>query len=150
MTKEDVINQISGEDWIHKGGLDIPEDIFGLLDNPFGWFQDLKPINFAMESNQLPTLKNILSYFPEDELGGLVKVSSLEMLKTSYGINKCFNSRTHDDLQAKANQLLTNSQIKKRDNRIYHGTVQAYNFFLNMSVVNKSLSLSNYNGQMDY
>ncbi|MBD2499857.1 hypothetical protein [Anabaena azotica] len=142
----DILGQISGEDWIKKGGLDVPDDIFNALDSPFDWFDSLKPINFSR--GNLPTLENILDSFPETEIGDIVKASSLEMLRTSYGINKCFNSKAHINLTGKGNQIATSLKLKTRDRQIYYAAVQANNFFLNMNLLNKQLSSSSYNGQM--
>lgn len=146
MSQEDILGQISGEDWIKKGGLDVPNDIFNALENPFDWFDGLKPISFSREN--LPIIGNILSSFPESEIGSIVKSLSLEMLQTCYGINKCFNSKTYSDLTGKGNQIAATLKIKTRDIQIYKAAVQASNLFLNMGLVNEQLSASNYNGQI--
>ncbi|MBD2386028.1 hypothetical protein [Cylindrospermum sp. FACHB-282] len=144
MSKEDILSQISGEDWIKKGGLDIPDDIFEALDSPYDWLDGLKPISFSRDN--LPTIDNILSFFPQAELGDIVKTSSIEMLRTSYGINKCFNSKTHKDLAEKANQLLSKSKARKKDVGIYNAAVQANNLFLNLGLVKEQSE--SYSGQM--
>ncbi len=146
MSKEDILGQISGEDWIKKGGLDVPDDIFSALESPFDWFDSLKPISFSR--GNLPTIENILSYFSESEIGNLVKSSSLEMLRTSYGINKCFNSKVYSNLTAKGDQIAANLKLKNRDRQIYQAAIKASNLFLNIGLVKEQLSSIDYNGQI--
>ncbi|MBG1242599.1 hypothetical protein [Nostoc sp. NZL] len=146
MSKEDILGQISGEDWIKKGGLDVPDDIFSALESPFDWFDELKPISFSR--GNLPTIENILSYFSESEISNIVKSSSIEMLRTSYGINKCFNSKVYSNLAAKGDQLAASLKLKTRDLQIYQAAIQANNLFLNVGLLNKQVSSSSYDGQM--
>ncbi|MFM6672939.1 MAG: hypothetical protein ACKPJO_22860 [Dolichospermum sp.] len=90
-TKSDkVLSEIKNGVWNGKNNLLVTEDVVSALKDGNPWFELQLQIAFAKE--QLPQLYSILDYFKENEEEYHIENIASEILESSYGVNRAFNS----------------------------------------------------------
>lgn len=104
---EKILAEITDGHWIKKNNLIVTDDIVSALSTGNSWLESQLQIQFAKE--QLKPLYSLLDYFSEDVEEYYIENIAAEILESSYGVNRAFNSEENegpldnDDVFAKIN-----------------------------------------------
>lgn len=94
-TKSDkVLGQIVNGFWNEKNNLIVTTDIIDALSTGNSWFESQNQIKFAKE--ELKSLYSLLDYFNEDTEEYHIENIASEILESSYGVNRAFNSKENN------------------------------------------------------
>lgn len=104
---EKILSEIQNGFWNKKNNLMVTDDIVSALSEGNSWLDSRFQIQFAKE--QLKPLYSLLDYFTENEEEYHIENIAAEILESSYGVNRAFNSKENrepldnDDIFVKAN-----------------------------------------------
>jgi chaperonin cofactor prefoldin len=124
--------------WLGKDVLNISDQVFSVINTPKDWFYNLPPIKFILESENSP-LSQLVDFLDEaSDVPGIIRDCGLIFLETSYGINKAYNSKVHQNAQAAAaGQAIALLRTNQREISLYEGAVTAHNEALNLPILSK-------------
>ncbi|WP_028083601.1 hypothetical protein [Dolichospermum circinale] len=104
---EKILSEIQNGFWNKKNNLMVTDDVISALSTGNSWLDSRFHIQFAKE--ELKPLYSLLDYFTEDTEEYHIENIAAEILESSYGVNRAFNSRENkgaldnDDIFVKAN-----------------------------------------------
>lgn len=104
---EKILSEIQNGFWNKKNNLMVTDDIVSALSEGNSWLDSQLQVQFAKE--QLKPLYSLLDYFTENEEEYHIENIAAEILESSYGVNRAFNSKENrgpldnDDIFVKAN-----------------------------------------------
>lgn len=91
---EKILAEIVNGFWNEKNNLIVTEDIISALSNGNSWLESQNQIKFAKEEFQ--PLYSLLDYFAEDVEEYHIENIASEILESSYGVNRAFNSKKNN------------------------------------------------------
>lgn len=138
LTYDYLRERIINGSWLGKEAIEINDSVLGAITNARGWIDSFPPfafINNLTDPIFSPIQKCIkeLQYYPD-----VIVASALVSLESIYGINKAFNSRTHSNLNTVGNTMLSRANKTLEDDRIYHNTVEVWNYKINVPVMDET------------
>lgn len=116
---EKILAEITDGHWNKKNNLMVTDDIVSALSEGNSWLDSRFQIQFAKE--QLKPLYSLLDYFTENEEEYHIENIAAEILESSYGVNRAFNSKENRG-------PLDNDDIFVKDN--YEAALEVNNIIL--------------------
>lgn len=134
-------DRIRNNVWLGKDVLNISSQVFSVINSPRDWFYNLPPIKFILESENSP-LSQLVDFLDEaSDVPGIIRDCGLIFLETSYGINKAYNSKVHQNAQsAAAENAIAILRTTQREISLYEGAVIAHNEALNLPMLSTKAS----------